>query len=57
MIELTPIMNLSTFLTVLFIVLMAGRGIIEYIDYKNEKSAGMGASQKVTQRYYKRKGA
>lgn len=55
--ELTPIMSLSAFLAALFIVLMAGRGIIEYIDYKNEKSAGMGASQKVLQRYYKRKGA
>lgn len=55
--ELTPMMSLSTFLAALFIVLMAGRGIIEYIEYKNEKSAGMGASQKVLQRNYKRKGA
>ena len=55
--ELTPIMSLSTFLAALFIVLMAGRGIIEYIEHKNEKSAGMGASQKAIQRYYKRKGA
>lgn len=55
--ELTPMMSLSTFLAMLFIVLMAGRGIIEYIEYKNRKSAGMGASQKAIQRYFKQKGA
>lgn len=56
--ELTPMMSLSTFLAMLFIVLMAGRGIIEYIEYvENRKSAGMGASKKVLQRNYKRKGA
>lgn len=55
--ELTPIMSLSTFLAALFIVLMAGRGIIEYIEHKNEKSAGMGASKKAIQRYYKKRGA
>lgn len=56
--DLTPMISLSTFLASLFIVLMAGRGIIEYIEYvENRKSAGMGASKKATQQYFKRKGA
>ena len=56
--ELIPIMSLSTFLAALFIVSVAGRGVIEFIEYvENRKSAGMGASQKAIQRYYKRKGA
>lgn len=58
MIELSPVMSLSTFLAALFIVLMVGRGVIEFIEYvENRKSAGMGASKKAIQRYYKRKGA
>lgn len=55
--ELNPIMSLSVFLAALFIALMAGRGVVEYIEYKNRKSAGMGASKKATQQYFKRKGA
>lgn len=56
--DLTPMISLSTFLAALFIVLMAGRAIVELIEYvENRKSAGMGASQKAIQQYFKRKGA
>ena len=56
--ELSPMMSLSTFLTALFIVSMAGRGVIELAELiENRKSAGMGASQKAIQQYFKRKGA
>lgn len=58
-----PIFSYVTFISLFIVILFVSRIIIEFIVFIDEKSASKtgqrqaSASQKVIQRYYRRKGA